>query len=141
VLPAFGERGKGRHDPAPADAHPGLKPWRPFHKRCSNASARGERLLGAPATKEAVLEPIHRGALVHDPGEAAVYGDLDFILLGAVIEPSRASRSTVRDRAHLPPARHARDALRARRRRARSSGSRAPPLRRHRGVSVARADP
>jgi CubicO group peptidase (beta-lactamase class C family) len=33
-----------------------------------------------------VLERIYRSQLVHDPGEAAVYGDLDFIVLGALVE-------------------------------------------------------
>ena len=27
-----------------------------------------------------------RSGLVHEPGEAAVYGDLDFIVLGAVVD-------------------------------------------------------
>ena len=33
-----------------------------------------------------MIDRICRSALVHEPGAAAVYGDLDFILLGAVIE-------------------------------------------------------
>ena len=33
-----------------------------------------------------MLERIYRSTLVHEPGEAAVYGDLDFILLGAIVE-------------------------------------------------------
>jgi CubicO group peptidase (beta-lactamase class C family) len=88
VLPAFGERGKERITVRHLLTHTsGLKPWRPFHEALlERERKKGERLLGTPAAKEAVLERIHRGALVHEPGEAAVYGDLDFILLGAVVE-------------------------------------------------------
>ena len=33
-----------------------------------------------------MIDRIVRSALVHEPGEAAVYGDLDFIALGALVE-------------------------------------------------------
>jgi CubicO group peptidase (beta-lactamase class C family) len=46
----------------------------------------GERLIGTPAAREFVLERTLRSGLVHEPGAAAVYGDLDFIVLGAVVE-------------------------------------------------------
>jgi CubicO group peptidase (beta-lactamase class C family) len=36
--------------------------------------------------KEFVVERVLRSSLVHEPGEAAVYGDLDFIVLGALVE-------------------------------------------------------
>lgn len=88
VIPPFGERGKEAVTIRNLLTHTsGLKPWRPFHEALlERERKKGERLLGTPAAKEGVLERIHRGALVHDPGEAAVYGDLDFILLGAVVE-------------------------------------------------------
>jgi CubicO group peptidase (beta-lactamase class C family) len=88
VLPPFGERGKEGVTIRHLLTHTsGLKPWRPFHEALlERERKKGERLLGTPAAKEAVLERIYRGALVHEPGEAAVYGDLDFILLGAVVE-------------------------------------------------------
>jgi len=88
VLPAFGERGKEAVTIRHLLTHTsGLKPWRPFHEALlERERKKGERLLGTPAAKEAVLERIYRSALVHDPGEAAVYGDLDFILLGAIVE-------------------------------------------------------
>jgi CubicO group peptidase (beta-lactamase class C family) len=88
MLPAFGERGKERVTIRHLLTHTsGMKPWRPFHEALlERERKKGERILGTPAAKEAVLERIHRGALVHEPGEAAVYGDLDFILLGAVVE-------------------------------------------------------
>jgi CubicO group peptidase (beta-lactamase class C family) len=88
VLPPFGERGKEAVTIRGLLTHTsGLKPWRPFHEALlERERKKGERLLGTPAAKEAVLERIYRGALVHEPGEAAVYGDLDFILLGAIVE-------------------------------------------------------
>ena len=88
VLPHFGERGKETVTIRNLLTHTsGLKPWRPFHEALlERERKKGERLLGTPAAKEAVLERIYRSALVHEPGEAAVYGDLDFILLGAIVE-------------------------------------------------------
>jgi CubicO group peptidase (beta-lactamase class C family) len=88
VLPAFGERGKEGVTIRHLLTHTsGLKPWRPFHEALlERERKKGERLLCTPAAREAVLERICRSSLVHDPGEAAVYGDLDFILLGAVAE-------------------------------------------------------
>jgi CubicO group peptidase (beta-lactamase class C family) len=88
VLPPFGERGKEAVTIRSLLTHTsGLKPWRPFHEALlERERKKGERLIGTPAAKEAVLERIYRGALVHEPGEAAVYGDLDFILLGAIVE-------------------------------------------------------
>jgi CubicO group peptidase (beta-lactamase class C family) len=88
LLPAFGERGKEGVTIRHLLTHTsGLKPWRPFHEALlERERKKGERLLGTPAAKEAVLERIYRSALVHEPGEAAVYGDLDFILLGAIVE-------------------------------------------------------
>jgi CubicO group peptidase (beta-lactamase class C family) len=88
VLPPFGERGKEAVTIRHLLTHTsGLKPWRPFHEALlERERKKGERLIGTPAAREAVLERIYRGALVHEPGEAAVYGDLDFILLGAIVE-------------------------------------------------------
>lgn len=88
VLPAFGERGKEGVTIRHLLTHTsGLKPWRPFHEALlERERKKGERLLCTPAAREAVLERIYRSSLVHDPGEAAVYGDLDFILLGAIVE-------------------------------------------------------
>lgn len=87
-LPAAGERGKEAVTVRHLLTHSsGLKPWRPFHEvLLERERKKGERLLGTPAAKQAILERICRSALVHEPGEAAVYGDLDFILLGALVE-------------------------------------------------------
>ena len=87
-VPAAGERGKEQVRVRHLLTHSsGLKPWRPFHEALlERERKKGERLLGTPAAKEAILERIHRSTLVHEPGEAAVYGDLDFILLGELVE-------------------------------------------------------
>ena len=45
-----------------------------------------ERLIGTPAAREFVLDRVLRSGLVHEPGAAVVYGDLDFMALGAVVE-------------------------------------------------------
>jgi CubicO group peptidase (beta-lactamase class C family) len=87
-LPAFGERGKDgvliRHLLTHSS---GLKPWRAFHELLLERERKtGERWLATPAAREFVLDRIVRSAPVHAPGEAAVYGDLDFIALGALVE-------------------------------------------------------
>jgi len=65
----------------------GLRPWRAFHEPLlERERKKGERIIGTPAAKEWVIESICRSALVHECGTAAVYGDLDFIILGAVVE-------------------------------------------------------
>ena len=46
----------------------------------------GERLIGTPAAREIVIDRVLRSGLMHLPGEAAVYGDLDMIVLGAAVE-------------------------------------------------------
>lgn len=87
-VPAAGERGKEQVRVRHLLTHSsGLKPWRPFHEALlERERKKGERLLGTPAAREAILERIHRSTLVHEPGEAAVYGDLDFMLLGELVE-------------------------------------------------------
>ncbi len=87
-LPAFGERAKDAVTVRHLLTHSsGLKPWRGFHELMVERERKtGEHLLGTPAAREFVLSRIHRSSLVHDPGKAAVYGDLDFMVLGALIE-------------------------------------------------------
>jgi CubicO group peptidase (beta-lactamase class C family) len=46
----------------------------------------GEELIGTREAHDLIIDRSVRSALVHEPGEAAVYGDLDFIVLGAVVE-------------------------------------------------------
>src|SRR4030095_2580532 len=87
-LPAFGERAKDGVTIRHLLSHSsGLKPWRAFHELLVEREHKtGERWLATPAAREFVIDRIVRSALVHAPGEAAVYGDLDFIVLGAVVE-------------------------------------------------------
>ncbi len=87
-LPVFSERDKDPVTIRHLLTHSsGLKPWRAFHELLIQRERKtGEPLLGTPAAREFVLERVLRSALVHEPGEAAVYGDLDFITLGAVVE-------------------------------------------------------
>jgi len=87
-LPHFGEAGKEGVTVRHLLTHSsGLKPWRAFHEALLERERRkGERILGTRAAKEWVIESICRSSLVHECGTAAVYGDLDFIILGAVVE-------------------------------------------------------
>ncbi len=87
VLPAFSERGKDeitlRHLLTHAS---GLRPWRAYHADLRERELRkGETLVGTPAGRQSIVERIMRSAPVHDPGEAAVYGDLGFIVLGELV--------------------------------------------------------
>ena len=86
-LPPFGERDKEAVTIRHLLTHSsGLKPWRDFHEPLlEREHKKGERLMGTEAGREWVCNAIHRSALVHEPGTAAVYGDLDFIVLGELI--------------------------------------------------------
>lgn len=87
-IPAFGERGKEGVTLRHLLTHSsGLKPWRAFHEDLlAREKKKGVQIVGTPEAREWVLSSIHRSALVHEPGTAAVYGDLDMIVLGEVIE-------------------------------------------------------
>jgi CubicO group peptidase (beta-lactamase class C family) len=87
-LPAFSERDKDAVTLRHLLTHSsGLKPWRAFHELLLDKERKtGERLIGTPAARELVIDRVVRSGLVHEPGAAAVYGDLDFIALGAVVE-------------------------------------------------------
>ncbi|MCP4038770.1 MAG: serine hydrolase, partial [bacterium] len=88
ALPAFADRDKEAVTLRHLLTHSsGLKPWRGFHELMIRKERKtGERILGSVEGREWILDRVIRSALVHDPGEAAVYGDLDFIALGAVVE-------------------------------------------------------
>ena len=49
-------------------------------------SKTGERLIGTPEGKAWIVDRVLRSAPVHEPGAAAVYGDLNFITLSALVE-------------------------------------------------------
>ena len=88
VLPAFSERDKEGVTLRHLLTHSsGLKPWRGFHELVLEKERKtGEAWLGTSQAREFVQDRVVRSALVHEPGAAAVYGDLDFIVLGAVVE-------------------------------------------------------
>ena len=87
-LPAFAERDKERVTIRHLLTHSsGLRPLRFFHEEMlERERKKGERWIGEPAARPWVIERICRSKPVHGPGEAAVYGDLDFIVLGALVE-------------------------------------------------------
>ncbi len=87
-LPAFAERDKGEVTVRHLLTHSaGLKPWRGFHENLIQKERKtGERLIGTAEGREWIIDRVVRSALVHEIGEAAVYGDLDFIVLGALVE-------------------------------------------------------
>ena len=87
-LPLFSERGKEAVTIRHLLSHSsGLKPWRAYHEMFLQKERKtGETLIGTPEARASVIDRTARSALVHEPGEAAVYGDLDFIVLGAVVE-------------------------------------------------------
>ncbi len=93
-LPAFGERDKEAVTIRHLLTHSaGLKPWRGFHEVLLEKERKtGERWIGTAAGREWVIDRVLRSALVHEPGEAAVYGDLDFIALGALVEEVSGER-------------------------------------------------
>jgi len=88
VLPHFGEKDKERVTLRHLLTHSsGLHPWRGFHETLlERERKKGEHWIGTKAAHDWILESICRSALVHEPASAAVYGDLDFIVLGAVVE-------------------------------------------------------
>lgn len=88
LLPGFADRDKDAVTLRHLLSHSaGLKPWRAFHELLIRRERKtGERILGTPEGRQWILDRVIRSALVHEPGEAAVYGDLDFIALGAVVE-------------------------------------------------------
>ena len=97
IMPAFAEREKSEITIRHLLTHSsGLRPWRAYFSDLQERERRtGEVLLGTSASREAVVSRILRSAPVHDAGEAAVYGDLDFITLGALVEEVAGERLDV----------------------------------------------
>ena len=87
-LPTFSERDKDAVTVRHLLTHSaGLKPIRKFHEELlERERKKGERWIGTPQARDFVVERVLRSGLVHEPGKAAVYGDLDFITLGALVE-------------------------------------------------------
>jgi CubicO group peptidase (beta-lactamase class C family) len=92
-LPVFSQRDKDGVRVRHLLTHSaGLERWRAFHELLLERERKtGERLIGTPAAREWVIDRVLRSGLVHAPGEAAVYGDLDFIALGALVEAVAAA--------------------------------------------------
>jgi CubicO group peptidase (beta-lactamase class C family) len=87
-LPHFAERGKEKIHVRHLLTHSsGLRPWRAYHADLAERDRRrGERVVGTPEGKKEITSRVLKSAPVHEPGEASVYGDLDFIALGALVE-------------------------------------------------------
>lgn len=87
-LPSFAERGKEKITVRHLLTHSsGLRPWRAYHADLVERDRRrGEQVVGTPDGKREITNRVLRSAPVHEPGEASVYGDLDFIALGALVE-------------------------------------------------------
>lgn len=87
-LPSFAERNKEKITVRHLLTHSsGLRPWRAYHADLRERDLRrGEHVVGTPAGKAEITNRVLRSSPVHEPGEASVYGDLDFIALGALVE-------------------------------------------------------
>lgn len=66
----------------------GLAAWRPYHETIAQREMKEGRvsLLGARDAREFVYTQLLREPLASLPGQKAVYSDLGFMLLGAVVE-------------------------------------------------------
>ena len=87
-LPGFAERGKEKITVRHLLTHSsGLRPWRAYYADLAERDRRrGDHVVGTHAGKSEITSRVLRSAPVHEPGEASVYGDLDFIALGALVE-------------------------------------------------------
>ncbi len=65
----------------------GLPAWRPYYKDVLKVERGGRvNFLSSHGAKEYVYDLIHRERLENEPGKAAVYSDLGFMLLGNAVE-------------------------------------------------------
>lgn len=88
LVPDFAANGKEKVTVRHLLTHSsGLRPWRAFYEDLREREHRkGERLLATEEGRQSIVRRIFQSVLLHEPGEAAVYGDLGFIVLGEVIE-------------------------------------------------------
>lgn len=88
TLPTFAERGKDAVTIRHLLTHSaGLKPVREFHELLIQKERKtGERLIGTREGRDWIIDRVLRSGLVHEPGAAAVYGDLNFMVLAALVE-------------------------------------------------------
>ncbi|MFQ5513271.1 MAG: serine hydrolase domain-containing protein [Myxococcota bacterium] len=87
LLPGFAEHGKSEITIRHLLTHSsGLRPWRAYYEDLRERERRrGDRWLATEAGRAAIVSRILRSAPVHDAGEASVYGDLGFIVLGEIV--------------------------------------------------------
>jgi CubicO group peptidase (beta-lactamase class C family) len=65
----------------------GLAAWRPFYEQIAQVDRNGRiNFMASRGAKEFVYEQIHREKLEAAPGSRATYSDLNFMLLGEIIE-------------------------------------------------------
>lgn len=65
----------------------GLAAWRPFYEQIAEIERKGRiNFMASRGAKEYVYEQIHRDKLEAPPGTRAIYSDLNFMLLGEVVE-------------------------------------------------------
>jgi len=95
ILQTFGSHGKEQITVRHLLAHcAGFPAHVPFFKKL-NQLHKGERsgILQSPGAREIIVNEISRSRIDNAPGKVAVYTDLGFILLGAVIEAVCAGQS------------------------------------------------
>jgi CubicO group peptidase (beta-lactamase class C family) len=83
----------------------GLAPWRPFYQQIATVEKGGKvNFMASRGAKEFVYEQIHREKPEAPPSTKTIYSDLNFILLGEVVEQiSGASLNRVcRDKIFKP---------------------------------------
>lgn len=84
----FGVHGKTHVTFRQALAHcTGLAAWRPYYQQIANIEKNGKvNFMASRGAKEYVYEQIHREKPEAPPGTKAIYSDLNFMLLGEVVE-------------------------------------------------------
>jgi CubicO group peptidase (beta-lactamase class C family) len=80
----------------------GLPAWRPFFEQVAEIERNGRiNFMTSPGAKEFVYEQIHREKLECAPGTRAIYSDLNFMLLGEVVERISGSALSRFCRSHI----------------------------------------
>ncbi|HEY2105691.1 MAG TPA: serine hydrolase [Candidatus Binataceae bacterium] len=65
----------------------GLAAWRPYYDQVVQVERKGRvNFMASRGAKEYVYEQIHRDKLEEPPGTRAIYSDLNFMLLGEIVE-------------------------------------------------------
>lgn len=88
-LPNFGVQGKTHITFRHLLSHSsGLPAWRPYYREIAGRETKEGKVgfLGSRSAREFVYTQLHREKLDAPPGQRAVYSDLGFMLLGAIIE-------------------------------------------------------